>query len=300
MTLHSWCLSVGFVLAACAPGFVGSQEIVVYQSPDAAHVPPDSGLVPPVTDPVGGDAGIVAPMNDEPQPPAEPCDGRDNDGDGSVDNGCACNVGDVQPCYPGAGEPPAGCQVGVQQCVASGEFGRWGTCDGATIPAEGAAVCCEAAQDPASSHDVLAAFTVMYNADSIPRQWPQVQGFMPEANGHQLTNHGVNVGNEFIDRDRGGVTRANIIAGRDSVRSSAVMANAIEDGDILSSSEPEPVLVGSGCGGSGFALGSIIYRTDAGAIHELVYAYLGICNSGDAEGFYYSVTPQELCAAGSI
>jgi Putative metal-binding motif len=73
----------------------------------------------------GACAGDVTPV-------AELCDGSDNNCDGQVDEGCACNAGDTQSCYGG---PPntAGtgeCVGGTQTC--SG--GQWDPCSGDITP----------------------------------------------------------------------------------------------------------------------------------------------------------------------
>ncbi len=72
--------------------------------------------------------------------PADPCDGRDNDVDGTVDGGCYCIAGEVQSCFPGdhifAGVGSCE-QLGTQTCLAQrGDFplGRWSECLGATTP----------------------------------------------------------------------------------------------------------------------------------------------------------------------
>ncbi|MBX3274118.1 MAG: hypothetical protein KF729_27880 [Sandaracinaceae bacterium] len=71
---------------------------------------------------------------------AEVCgNGLDDDCDGSVDEGCGCEIGATQRCYDG---PPAragvgACRRGEQACVSGGgEFGAWGACEGSTPPGE--------------------------------------------------------------------------------------------------------------------------------------------------------------------
>jgi len=63
-------------------------------------------------------------------------DGLDNNCDGQVDEGCACQQGAVQSCFKG---PPGrrgvgACQDGQQTCVGSGEFTYWGPCTGGITP----------------------------------------------------------------------------------------------------------------------------------------------------------------------
>jgi hypothetical protein len=70
-------------------------------------------------------------------PPDELCNGVDDNGDGRVDEGCACAPGSTQSCWPGdailAGVGL--CRPGTQTCIAtSSEFGAWGACTGATPP----------------------------------------------------------------------------------------------------------------------------------------------------------------------
>jgi hypothetical protein len=54
------------------------------------------------------------------------CDGEDNDCDGTIDEGCACQDGDTRPC----GVDRGACARGTQTCAA----GTWGGCDGETAP----------------------------------------------------------------------------------------------------------------------------------------------------------------------
>jgi hypothetical protein len=74
--------------------------------------------------------------------PDERCNGVDDNGDGRVDEGCACVIGDTQPCYPGdrALAGVGACTLGAQECLEVGvEFGAWSACRGAEPP--GAEVC---------------------------------------------------------------------------------------------------------------------------------------------------------------
>lgn len=72
----------------------------------------------------GGDAGR-SPRSDAGAMSGEACDGTDDDRDGSVDEGCECDVvGEVRPC------DTAECATSVQRCVNQDEFGSaWSACE---------------------------------------------------------------------------------------------------------------------------------------------------------------------------
>jgi hypothetical protein len=68
----------------------------------------------------------------------ETCDGLDNDDDGLVDEGCACNPGAQEACYPGPASQLGNggvCATGTHTCTGGGEFGTWGPCTGAVVGA---------------------------------------------------------------------------------------------------------------------------------------------------------------------
>lgn len=60
------------------------------------------------------------------------CDGKDNDCDGNIDEGCSCKNGDTQACYNGrVGTSGMGiCKQGQQTC----SLGSWGPCKGEVLP----------------------------------------------------------------------------------------------------------------------------------------------------------------------
>ncbi len=109
------------------------------------------------TDPSGTDPGTGSPQLTSSKPGAkEICgDGVDNDGNGKVDDGCACEVGATQKCFVGdpAKAGTGDCTFGAQTCVrlaGSGEFTAtgWGPCEG-----YGTGEACEAPAPPAACKD---------------------------------------------------------------------------------------------------------------------------------------------------
>ncbi|MHB8878135.1 MAG: MopE-related protein [Myxococcaceae bacterium] len=66
----------------------------------------------------------------------ELCDnGADDDGDGMVDEDCACMLGATRPCYSASGGAGVGaCRAGVRTCEAQGEIPAWSVCRGEVVP----------------------------------------------------------------------------------------------------------------------------------------------------------------------
>ncbi len=63
----------------------------------------------------------------------EVCDGKDNNCDGTIDEGCQCLSGQSRSCYTGASSTAGKgiCKAGTQTCD---QFGRWGVCNGQVLP----------------------------------------------------------------------------------------------------------------------------------------------------------------------
>ena len=70
-------------------------------------------------------------------PSVESCGNeRDDDCDGTVDEGCGCRPGDTRTCYTGPmGTAGVGrCRAGLQECVMTASGADWGTCGGEVLP----------------------------------------------------------------------------------------------------------------------------------------------------------------------
>jgi hypothetical protein len=76
------------------------------------------------------------PCEGDVRPDTDLCDGLDNDCNGTVDDGCACQAGDNRACYGGApGTQGVGpCAAGRQSCVTRPGGSEWGPCEGQTLP----------------------------------------------------------------------------------------------------------------------------------------------------------------------
>ncbi|MCB9595312.1 MAG: hypothetical protein H6719_21515 [Sandaracinaceae bacterium] len=145
LTALALCL---LVLPACAPTVGGSSRACAVDSDCSRGDRCVDGrcLDPEMPDAGAGyeeDGATPPPPDDDPPPPAagdeEICgNGRDDDGDGEVDEQCACAVGETQGCFGGdaALAGVGACGLGTQSCDPSGEFGSWGACAGWTGPSE--------------------------------------------------------------------------------------------------------------------------------------------------------------------
>jgi hypothetical protein len=103
----------------------------------------------------GGSGGGTAPRPANPEPgfedndggrkpdgaSIEPCNGIDDNGNGTIDEGCICLPSDTErPCFAGPARSAGigACRLGVQTCRArrEGEFDvrRWSLCEGSVLP----------------------------------------------------------------------------------------------------------------------------------------------------------------------
>lgn len=113
-----------------------------YRAPDTHDGGPvDAGTSMPA--PLAPPPSLAPPPTTRPTGPATPAgaseacgNGLDDDRNGRIDDGCGCDPGATQRCYPGdpaaAGVGP--CVWGSQRCEGDVEFPSWSTCEGAVGP----------------------------------------------------------------------------------------------------------------------------------------------------------------------
>ena len=247
---------------------------------------PDAGAID------GGGAGGSGGLADGAGWSVEICDGLDNDGDGSVDDGCSCASGETQECHPSATGPAEGCAWGQQTC-ASGDWGA-AICAGASFPADGEATCCSVL-GATPEHALHDAYVAAYPPSAMPKSHDAVNLFEPEVGGHKMTFSAANVGNEICDENSGGVSVACVEKGRAVSRQEAEATLAATT-TIVSVREEPVILEGSGCSGIGWGWGSLLVQAEDLAVSEVVYLYIGFCVGGkDTEHFYHSEQPVLVC-----
>jgi hypothetical protein len=139
----------GCLDAACdaPPGETGPDAPEADDAPGARDAPPPRDAAASDARPDAGEddplctvdrrvpAGCVEPLEEG---LAGRCNGLDDDCDARIDEGCACALGEVRPCFAG---PPGrrgvgACTDGTQQCTGGEEFGEWGPCLGGIVPAD--------------------------------------------------------------------------------------------------------------------------------------------------------------------
>lgn len=114
-------VAVGWM--ACAAGEDGRGGMNRYTMPDGATV-----------DRTEGD---TAPSDTAPE--REVCgNGLDDDGDGSIEEQCACAVGETNSCWPANVDQRGvgACRDGTQVCGGTAEFASFGACERAVLPSE--------------------------------------------------------------------------------------------------------------------------------------------------------------------
>jgi len=148
-------------------------------------------------------------------------------------------------------------------------------------------------------HELLEAFLDAYPASEMPKSHPAVAAFEPMANGHAMAWSDVNAGNEFIDKNGGGLSEDNFLDGlaasrgaaEDAIPPNSTVLEIIETPlEIVDLGTPAP------CNGVGWMWGSILFEAEDTSIREVVYLYVGFCSAEDIEAFYFSDEAVEICA----
>lgn len=151
-------------------------------------------------------------------------------------------------------------------------------------------------------HALLDAFIEAYPPEAMPHDLAQMQSFVPSIETAMMAYAALNTGDELVDAENGGLTDANLEAGR-TFSKNAAMAAVPADAVVADIRDDPPQYVNLGgagaCYGVGWAWGSILFDAADGSIGELVYLYVGYCNSsdGDSETFNYSDQAVQICAA---
>ncbi|MEZ4453749.1 MAG: hypothetical protein R3B09_30115 [Nannocystaceae bacterium] len=149
-------------------------------------------------------------------------------------------------------------------------------------------------------HQLLDAFLAAYPAAAMPMTHDDVDKFDPMVDGHVMAWSDVNANEEFVDAKVGGLTEANLSAGRELSRAAAESAVPV-DAVVLEVREDPPEILDLGtpppCNGVGWAWGSILFENADESIGEVVYLYVGFCSNGDIERFLYSDQAVEVCPA---
>ncbi|MDQ1346831.1 MAG: hypothetical protein QG573_200 [Acidobacteriota bacterium] len=125
--------------------------------------------------PVGGPADSPA----APVSKSELCgNGLDDNGNGDVDERCACKPGATQPCFPGPADRKGQgiCQAGTQKCQGDAEFLSWGRCEGAVGPkaelcGDGIDQDCDGRDEACPSTGKCETFTAGVNARPVDIVW---------------------------------------------------------------------------------------------------------------------------------
>lgn len=111
-------------------------DVPVDVAPDVpVDVMPDTDAGPMCPDPIVADGCADDLLRED---VAGLCNGLDDDCDGVIDEGCACELGQVQPCFSGPpGRVDTGvCRRGTQTCQGEGDRAAWGACEGEVTPSD--------------------------------------------------------------------------------------------------------------------------------------------------------------------